>query len=82
MNVINYMVIVQFVTCIRILLLVVQSENLLAKRTRDENTEQKIVEIFQNLVLLGKFLFKKILEDKSYNLLVIISMFIVKVVKN
>ncbi|PKY35925.1 hypothetical protein RhiirB3_457527 [Rhizophagus irregularis] len=63
-------------------LLVVQSENLLAKRTRDENTEQKIVEIFQNLVLLGKFLFKKILEDKSYNLLVIISMFIVKVVKN
>uniref|UniRef100_U9T7Y3 Uncharacterized protein n=1 Tax=Rhizophagus irregularis (strain DAOM 181602 / DAOM 197198 / MUCL 43194) TaxID=747089 RepID=U9T7Y3_RHIID len=61
---------------------VVQSENLSAKRTRDENTEQKIVEIFQNLVLSGKFLFKKILEDKSYDLLVIISMFIVKVVKN
>ncbi|CAI2195533.1 2140_t:CDS:2, partial [Funneliformis geosporum] len=44
-------------------------ENLLVKRTRDENTKQKIVEILQNLKgLSGKVLLKKILEDKSYDL--------------
>ena len=44
-------------------------ENLSAKRTRDENTEQKIVEILQNLEsLTGQALLKKILEDKSYDL--------------
>ncbi|GBB91677.1 hypothetical protein RclHR1_19030003 [Rhizophagus clarus] len=48
---------------------VIQSENLLAKRTRDENAEQKIAEISQNLEgLSGKILLKKILEDKSYDL--------------
>ncbi|CAI2196414.1 11968_t:CDS:2, partial [Funneliformis geosporum] len=48
---------------------VIQSENLLVKRTRDENTKQKIVEILQNLKgLSGKVLLKKILEDKSYDL--------------
>jgi hypothetical protein len=48
---------------------VTQSGNLLAKRTRDENMEQKIEETLQSLEgLSGIVLLKKILENKSYNL--------------
>ena len=47
----------------------IQSENLLAKRTRDKCIEQKIAEILQELEnLSGQVLLKKILEDKSYDL--------------
>ena len=51
------------------LYIVIQSENLSTKRTRDENIEQRIIEILQELKdLSGQALLKKILENELYNL--------------